>query len=91
MNASDPQQVPYTRVRASSKSFEPSTERFDDRTTHNAAFQAHKVVPTVRGGPAVGGLPKEHIPFEGMSAYKSDFTKMPGNLSKGINLAFFSY
>ena len=55
----------------------PESGKFDGSTTHNAAFQSYKVVPTARGGPQAGGLAREHVPFEGKSAYQSDFTKMP--------------
>ena len=75
------QQVPYSRATATgSKAYQPNKELFDGRTTHAAAYQSYKVVPTTRGGPPAGSLNREHIPFEGKSAYASDFTKMPGEL-----------
>jgi hypothetical protein len=71
------QAVPYSRIRPVT-SYEPNKAKFDPSTTHNAAFQAHKMVPMFRGGAPVTSLMRETHPFEGKSTYRGDFTKMPG-------------
>lgn len=69
-----PKTVPYSRHRPQT-SFEPNRAKFEDSTTHNAAYQAYKMVPAFRGGPPVTSLRGESLPFDGRSTYAGDFVK----------------
>lgn len=66
-----PKAVPYARVRPTN-AYEPNREKFNDSTTHKAAYQGLSV-PAYRAGPT--HKPLETYRFEGQSSYQSEFDK----------------
>ncbi len=58
--------------------YQPNPDKFEGESATHDTYKPYAVSRTVKGGPTAGGIVREELAFEGVSAYKSAFTKMPG-------------